>query len=492
MIRTLIHRYGSELIGNIDRQILLGWMVAAALMSSLGWAVLSFPIMTQIVVLVSILMLMMFFTRPEFSLLVFFALRAVFDLLWWIPGTIVSLNMMELFTGAVTGMAAILFILEFKKVDWHPCLKPFVPFVGVLFVAMLRNLELRAAAEILARYISPLLIMFLVSIYFSTREKRKRMFVVATAVGILPVTLAIYQLMAGQMSTYLLAGYFRLLGPYKNLHNHALMEMFIASMVIFWFFQVKSERLKLGLAIYGSAAILCLYLTYVRTALLGLVIFMVIFLKMTNRKNLLWLGAIGLVLFVMANPIMQDRFKDMIILFMPDEQELARRKLGSGRWGLWSSSLREYFRYPLGDILLGLGLGKHWLLTREYFNPYSVAQHGYVDPHSDYLTMTYQVGPIASFSYIAMQMQTFYYSYRVSRLSKDPWSRNFAIFLFALGATAMFADTISNAFINRTTLGWYFWGLAGLMYAEHRQTMRELHEEENLKQVATPAAPAAT
>jgi O-antigen ligase len=112
------------------------------------------------------------------------------------------------------------------------------------------------------------------------------------------------------------------------------------------------------------------------------------------------------------------------------------------------------------------------VLTRGYFNPYNIAQQGYVDPHSDYLTMTYQVGPIATLAYIALQVQVVRYALVVRKHSPDPWARHFGAYMVALCAAATLANCISNAFINRTTLGWYFWGLAGLVFAEHQALIR--------------------
>ena len=59
------------------------------------------PALPQIIVLLAVLVTLYFFTQPEVSLLVFFALRMIFDLLWWIPGEVFGLNMLELFSGAV-------------------------------------------------------------------------------------------------------------------------------------------------------------------------------------------------------------------------------------------------------------------------------------------------------------------------------------------------------------------------------------------------------
>jgi hypothetical protein len=442
------------------------------LLAMMGWSVFHLPVLVQAVVLLSILAMVLFFTKPEVSLLVFFALRALFDLLWWIPGTIASMNMMELYTGAVTAMATMLFAMDVRRFDRHPCLPAFTVYGIVLAIGGLRSMEFRAGAEILARYASPLIIMFLVSTYFDTRERRIRLFKVATAVCIIPVVLSIYHLATGQMNTYTLAGYNRLLGAYKNLHNHALMMMFIVTMSTWWWFQTRQRSHKFLLFVYGGMAAIAMTMTYVRTAQLALLVFLFIFLYLTYRRRYLGVALLVVVLLALLNPTVQDRFKDLILILNPDDETMLRRKIGSGRWGLWTSSFSEFLRYPLGDIILGLGVGGHWVLTRGYFNPYSIAQQGYVDPHSDYLTMTYQVGPIATLAYLALQMQVIRYALRIRQYSPDGWARHFGSYMVALCVAATVANCISNAFINRTTLGWYFWGLAGLVFAEHQHLVR--------------------
>ena len=470
-------QFNQAVVLRADSTQFISLAAGGILLAVMGWSVFHLPILVQAVVLLSILAMVTFFTRPEISLLGFFALRALFDLLWWIPGSIASMNMMELYTGAVTGMALVLFIMDIRRFDRHPCLPAFTIYAAILAIGGLRSMEFRAGAEILARYASPLIIMFLVSVYFDTRPRRQRLFKVAIGVCVIPVVLSMYHLMTGQMSTYTLAGYNRLLGAYKNLHNHALMMMFIVTMITWWWFQAKERSTKTLLFAYGLMAAVAMALTYVRTAQVSLVLFLFLYLYLTNRRRYLGMAMAGLILLVLLNPTVQDRFKDMLIFFNPDDETMLRRKLGSGRWGLWTSSFAEYMRYPLGDIVLGLGVGGHWVLTRGYFNPYNIAQQGYVDPHSDYLTMTYQVGPIATMAYVALQIQVVRYALRIRAHSPDPWFRHFGSYMVALCAAATVANSISNAFINRTTLGWYFWGLAGLVFAEHQRLVRSGHIE---------------
>ena len=52
-----------------------------------------------------------------------------------------------------------------------------------------------------------------------------------------------------------------------------------------------------------------------------------------------------------------------------------RGALGSGRLALWSVSFTEYLKHPFGEILLGLGLGKHSQLTAPLVVQWTVSCH---------------------------------------------------------------------------------------------------------------------
>ena len=454
--------------------LLLG--VGGVMLTALSAAVIVLPPSAQLALVAAAIAGLGFFWRPALALAGFFLFRIVLDLMWWLPGSIASLNPMEAYTGAVTGLCAVLFALELRRVEAHPCLPAFLPYVAVLAFGGLRNLEVRSAAEILARYLSPLLLMFLLSAFLSDRRQRQRFLLAVLATFTVPLAVSLFHLAGGQMNSYSLAGYHRLMGGYKNLHSHALMMLVIAAAGLWAWVQtalLKHRRGQLLMAGYTTAAALCMYLTYVRTAILALGVCGAVYLLVTRRHRLLLTGAGVVALFVLFTPAMQDRFKDLILLFAPDDNVLVRRKLGSGRMAIWTAGVTAYLQAPIGDIILGLGIGKHWLLTRGAFNPYAMAQDGYVDPHSDYLTMTFQVGPIATASYVLMQLQIVRSGLIVHRWSPDRLSRELAAFNVALCAGATVANMVSNSFINRITVGWMMWGLAALTFGEHMQLKRE-------------------
>ena len=87
----------------------------------------------------------------------------------------------------------------------------------------------------------------------------------------MPVALSMFHLVDRTDEHLCLAGYNRLLGAYKNLHNHALMMMFIVTMATWWWFQAKERSTKTLIAVYGLMAATAMALTYVRTAQVALV-----------------------------------------------------------------------------------------------------------------------------------------------------------------------------------------------------------------------------
>ncbi len=463
-------------VNNRDPSAVLGLAAAAVMMGVLFGSVIYLPWLPQLVMLISVLVGFAFFTRPEISLLTFFGLRAIFDLLWWVPVNFMGLNVMELFSGACAGLALILFYLELKRFNDHPAVTAFVPYVAVITIASFRNLDLREGLEILARYVSTFLFMFLITSFFNTKQKRREFFLLVTAICGVPVLVSLYYLAAGQMNEFVLDGYNRLIGGYKNLHNHALMMMFITGIGFFWLQHVRSVRWTVIFGLYTLAAATCLYFTYVRTALLGLAVGTAVFLWVSGRRRPLFVLGVTTMVAIASSATLQDRFADLLLVFSSDIYESDRSQLGSGRLALWSVSMGEFLKYPLGDIFLGLGLGKHAMLTAPLYSAhYYDPKVGYIDPHNDYLSMLYQMGPVAPLAYIAMQIQVIRYGLKLRRLSDDPWARDFGAYMVAMCVTAFAANFVSNAFVSRVTLGWYFWGLAGILFGEAMEVSRE-HE----------------
>ena len=482
MLRQRLAQIREQLRGK-DLAFWLPTGLGAGLLVGLSYTILSLSWLIPVGLLAGLFGTLFFFIQPGLSLLVFYGLRVVLDLMWWVPGSVAGMNLLQLFTAGATVLCGALFALEFRRMERLPPLNAFLLFMAVLMVSAVRNLNLSAGVELMARFVSPPMMLFLTAAFLTREKDSRRLMLLLMLVSLVPILSSLYHLGTGQMHRHTLAGYNRLLGGYKNLRHHGMMMMLIAALGTFWFYQFRDLRLKGAMVAYVGASALCLYLTYIRTGLLAFVAFVGAFLYFSGRRRELSAALALGVLITVISPEIQDRFKDLVLVFAISEDDmfLDSRKLGSGRVGLWTDSFKAYLEQPLGDIILGLGLGKHWILTQEAYNPFVVVQEGQVDTHSDYLGVLYQLGPSALGAYLYMQLQTVIYGWRLARLSTDPFTRDLGALAAALSVAVFVTNTISNGFVNRTTLGWLFWGVSGAMFAA---TMR-LQQ----KKAALPVAP---
>jgi len=454
---------GARILGAEPLLAVLTLLLAALFVAVFAPTILSLDWLLLVTAIISMATTVFFFLKPQVSLLIFFSLRAILDLLWWLPASVASMNPSEAFSGAVAGLAMILFFMVFRRFDRHPCAVPFVIYFVFMCVSGLRAVEFRDASEILARYLSTFFIMFVGSEYFSTRKLRFNVVLLTCAVGIVPVGVSLYHLATGQMSQISLAGLPRLIGGYKNLPNPALMVMYFSIMGTFWVFATR-HRVSRALAItFAGSSILCMYLTYVRTAWLGYAIFFAIFLWLEGHRRLLLIVGVAAMLAIGVSPLLQQRFADFLIVLGQHSVDYDMDQLGSDRLGIWLTALRAYNYYGLADKLLGLGAGRHLTLTARFSHMYlSEAK----DTHNDFLSLLFQMGPFALFAYWAMQFQVLRYALKLRQLTTDRFWRSFGAMIIGIDICQFWANSISNAFIHRTTIGWYFWGLAGVLFAE--------------------------
>ena len=99
------------------------------------------PPMQVAVAVASILVVIYFFIRPLVALFAVFGLRALLDLLWWIPGTLLGLNMLQLFSAAIFLLVSTQMLLELKRVQRHPCFKIMLVYFLLMMIATVRSAE---------------------------------------------------------------------------------------------------------------------------------------------------------------------------------------------------------------------------------------------------------------------------------------------------------------------------------------------------------------
>lgn len=481
MLRALLERLPREPDGLRTVEVVFGSVLVAAVS---GGILFTDP---KLVLggIVAIILALVFFSRPAYSLIGVFVIRVIIDLFWWAPVDVGGLNVLEAFGGGVAAMGAVLFYLELRRVEKNRGFVALVVYFVILIVASVRSGDVRDAAEILAKYVSPLLLMFLVSSLMDSSELRRKFLIFVTLACLVSLAVSVYHLATGQMAEHFRQGYFRLVGGYKNLHNHALFLLVCNALIFFWMMRAQDrwrQALLLGLQ---ALALACLYFTYVRTALTGLAVFVGVFLVLEKKWNLLLVAGLGAVAVLVTNADLQDRFSDVVAIFGEGDALGSKRTLGSGRFGIWTMSFGEFTRQGLTDQLLGLGLGGHYEMTDPYQDMYrSLEKSENLDPHNDYLSLLYQLGPVAVICYVGLQAQVIYRGIQLRRVARSPFARAFGSMLIALTVVTFITNFLSNAFIQRVTVAWLFWGLAGIGAALLRA--EEQHQDKTRRPEVVP------
>lgn len=437
------------------------------------------PPMQVAVTVAAILTSLYFFTRPYLALFSIFVVRAMLDLLWWIPGDILGLNMLQLFSAAVFVLVSTQWFLDLKRMQNHPCFELFLGFVLLIIIATLRADNIVANLANIVRYTVPFVLFFMVSVHFSARESRRALIYVIGLIGVIPVAINLYHFSAGQMNQYTLHGYDRLLGGYKNLHNMALMTLFFTTIWILWMGQVRTWFATIPLIVISCAAVFTMYMSYIRTSMLGLGVFLFALIAFHRKYRLLGFAAVLGIAGILSSTEIQDRFSDVWLLFDSENLMLDKREIGSGRWGLWTMSMKEYLNLPAWDQILGPGLGQHMVLTLDFVRQFHTRKGFELDPHNDLLLLLYQIGPFGLAIYLWMQWKVIQVALKVRVLAAgERFATHLAAYVAAMTVMVFVTNVVNNSFVHRTSPGWYYWCVCGLLFAEYGQLQRAATEKE--------------
>lgn len=431
---------------------------------------------------------LVFIARPDIGLLGYFTFRMVADLLWWLPINVGGLSILQVLSGGATALAAIVFFVELRKVERHPAFAPLMVYLAVMALAAIRSGDLRDALEIFAVYTSPFLIMFLVTAVFRTPQDWRKVVGLVSVVGLIPVLESVYEFGSGQMASVSLAGINRLLGGYENLHNHAHMMAVLTMLYGFWYFYLPNGWKRWAAGGAAVAALFCLYMSYVRTPVLGIAVFAVLFPILERRWIYLVLAGVGALGLLAVSETVRERFAELLLVFDTSDVTMDYFRVGSGRMGIWTVSMQQFLKRPVMDLVLGAGLGGHWEMVQAYVDQYRPVRGGTLNPHNDYLTLLYQLGPVSVICYVTMQLLVVYHALKLKRRTKDRFKQVFASYAATLAVLVFPVNMASNSFVERVTPAMLLWTMAGLLYS----MVRHENELESGALAPQPAAPPVT
>lgn len=392
--------------------------------------------------------------RPFVGLCAVLSVRILIDLLWWIKFSIAGMSALQAMGGALMMGVLVLVAFRFRAVQHHPVLTLLLCFGPIFFAGSIRADSGGTALVYLARFMAPFLCCLLATAVADTTQKRQMLIRILLVSSIVPVIVSFYHYFSGT-SMYMLQGYLRLVGGYKNLHNHALTMAGFTMLSIFLGISSSDRRWRVIALAVGGAAIVLTYLTFVRTALVAVGVFSLVFLAANQNWRWLTVACFGGVLFLLQSTSLQSHLSDIVVFFRGDPIPGGFDQLGSGRIGIWKNALNYYFQEDWATIVIGQGFDRY-IIDMDNVQK---------DAHNEYLHLLIVVGPIGLFLYVFALLSVTMRSIKVMFWGEEAWDRMLGVFGLALSMSVFVQLGISNSFIQRPTQTWTYWALAGAIYA---------------------------
>ena len=252
-------------------------------------------------------------------------------------------------------------------------------------------------------------------------------------------------------------------GAYEGSHTlgHS-MTLFLIILVLYIEFpkfsglidvQKRSIPEKLVLGVLAGAALYCLYMSQVRTAIVGLIIFLGMYFFFTKRKVFV-IGALGLV--ILAVSTLPYWFSTLLPEYAMREEgiKVTTMELGSGRPTMWLNDLKVFANAPIDQELAGVGIGNRG----EHRGPLKRVDY-VIYGHSDWLELLTQTGimGVLLFSWIQISLLR-----KIMRV-KEPEKYMF----LAIFSSVNFMMLISNSYAWRIQVGQIYYMV--LAYIEIQQ-----------------------
>jgi O-antigen ligase len=237
-------------------------------------------------------------------------------------------------------------------------------------------------------------------------------------------------------------GLVRWQGVYSNPHNfgHSMTLLLMTSVLYVSLRGIhkdgrhgaspRVETVLLG--ILAAIALFCLYKSAVRTAVLGLLVFLGLYGYMQNKKALLLGGAALAVVAVVAAPIW---IPAILHEFAPDRRggQPELMELGSGRPTMWMNDLAKFARLPIDQQLAGIGIGTEFTSEGEFSG------------HSDWFRIVWDTGIVGLLLFAWLQIL-------ILRAILRMHGRDRHVFL-ALFVAVNIMNAVSNSYIGRILVG---------------------------------------
>lgn len=258
-----------------------------------------------------------------------------------------------------------------------------------------------------AKLLLPVLSYTIVKNVLSDRSEYRR-FLIWALIGLaVPAVWSAALIVAQSPSGVDMVNYWTQVTRWKGIYTHSHVlghSMTLALMGVVVYVSVGREgwqRIRmLGriegafLACLAVVALYCLYMSQVRSAILGLLVFALVYCYFNNRKLLLLGGVAGVIIAVST---VSYWWAALVPEAVTAERgiQVEAMDIGSGRPHFWLNDLRVYGGLPLDQKLGGVGIGAR--------GEYSVTGEEILG-HSDWLELLTQTGAVGLLLFAALQV----------------------------------------------------------------------------------------
>jgi O-antigen ligase len=412
------------------------------------------PLITDLVLILGLFLLTIFLHRPKWGIFLILFIRPSIDRF---SDTIsLSFRHININASAIFGLLVItllsIFILQNRSaIKLVPLKKYWFFFLAISTLSILFSIDLPASLYELIRLTSILLLF--ISIFIITKKERdyRNTTYVLVYSAIIPFLFATYQLLTGTGLGGTSGIESRLFGTFSHPNPFASFVLIALVVALFFFLKekIRSQKWMMGAMIIWGFFLLIQ--TYSRGAWLAFLIFLAVLIIIRYPKALFGFFLAALLLFFVSTAV-RDRIED---IYNPPADSSVR-----WRFAQWERMYGLFLKKPL----TGYGIGTEVVVHEREFgfnagNPYT---------HNDFLRVALETGVIGVLSYFILLMVTLFKLISNYRKEKNPWTKDFGLFVLAL-FIAILSFSLTNNTLRETVTQWTVWSLVAIALSLYSQ-----------------------
>jgi O-antigen ligase len=412
------------------------------------------PLITDSVLTLGLILFTFFLYRPKWGIFLVLFIRPAIDKFsdtFSVSFQNININSSAIFGSLVILLLSLFILKNRSRLSSVPLKKHWAIFLTLIVLSMFFSIDTPSSLYEIIRIISIFLIFISVFILAKEETSKEQIAYAIIYSAIIPFFFATYQLITGTGLGGTEGIESRLFGTFSHPNPFASFVFIVLVISIFFFTKEKLPRQKWFLGAIIVWGIFLLIQTYSRGAWLAFILFLLILTTIRYPKALLGIALTILLLFF-SSEIIRDRVED---IYNPPADSSVR-----WRFAQWE---RMYGLF-LKKSLTGYGIGTEIIAHEKEFgfnagNPYT---------HNDFLRVALETGIVGAISYFVLLMATFFKLILNYRKEKNPWHKDFELFVLAL-FIAILSFSLTNNTLRETVTQWTMWSLVAIALSLYAQ-----------------------